>query len=87
MICLIFCVLNFGYNLMADCEVNDDNILKEQPHEEYDDDTKTEAEKAKNVSTYILCEEILSLRAQGLKKKLEFNHGSYQYSYLEGCAR
>ena len=38
------------------------------------DDTKIEAEKAKNVRTYTLYKEILSLRAQGLKKKFKVNH-------------
>ena len=34
MICLTFCDLNFGYSLMVDREVNDDNLPEEQPHEE-----------------------------------------------------
>ena len=59
---------------MADREVNDDNLLEVQPHEEQGDDTDTEVEKVKNVRTYTLCNEIFSLRAQGLKKKLEVNH-------------
>ena len=59
---------------MADRDVNDNYLPKEQPHEEQDDDTETEVEKAKNVRTYTLCKEILSLRAQRLKKKLEVNH-------------
>ena len=74
MICLTFCVLNFGYNLMVDHEVNDDNVAKEQPHKDQGDDSETEVEKAKNVRTYTLCKEILALKAQGLKKKLEVNH-------------
>ena len=59
---------------MADREVDDDYLSEEQPHEEQDDDTKIEAEKANNVRTYIICTEILSLRAQELRKKLEVNH-------------
>ena len=59
---------------MVDREVDDDYLAKEQPNEERDDDTETEAEKANNVRTYTKCKTILSLRAQGLKKKLEVNH-------------
>ena len=59
---------------MADREVNDDYLLEQQPHEEQEDNTETEAEKEKNVRTYTICKEILSLRAQKLKKKLEVNH-------------
>ena len=59
---------------MADREVNDNYLPEEQPYEEQDDDTKIEAKKANNVRTYIICKEILSLRAQWLKKKLEVNH-------------
>ena len=59
---------------MADREVDDDYLPEEQSHEEQDDDTETKMEKAKNVRTYTICKEILSLRAQGLKKKLEVNH-------------
>ena len=60
---------------MADFEVNDDILLEEQPYEEQQDDhTKTKADKTKNVRTYTLCKEILALRAQELKKKLEVNY-------------
>ena len=52
---------------MVDHEVDDDYLPEEQQHEEQADDTKTEVEKAKNVRTYTICKEILSLRAQGLK--------------------
>ena len=59
---------------MTNCEVNDDYLLEEKPHEKQDDDTETVAKKAKNVRTYTVCKEILSLKVQGLKKKLEVNH-------------
>ena len=47
---------------MAYHEVNNCYLPEEQPYEEKDDDT-IEAEKAKNVRTYTLYKEILSLRA------------------------
>ena len=59
---------------MADREVNDDYLTKEQPNEEWDEDIETEVEKANNVWTYTIFKEILSLRAQGLKKKLKVNY-------------
>ena len=48
---------------MTDCEVDDDYLPKEQPHEEQDDDRETESEKENNVRTYTIYKEILSLRA------------------------
>ena len=46
---------------MVEHEVND-NIPEEQPHDEQDDHTNIKAEKAKNIRTYTLCKEMLSLR-------------------------
>ena len=57
--------------MIADREVNDNNLPKEEPHEEKVDDTETEAKKATNVRIYTcIYQEILSLRALRVEEKI-----------------
>ena len=55
---------------MADREVNDDYLPEKQPHEEQDDDTKTEVENVKNIRTYKICKAIISLRGSRVEEKI-----------------
>ena len=55
---------------MADHEVNDNYLPEEQPHEVQDDDTETEAKKAKNVRTYTLCKESTLIKGLRVEEKI-----------------